>query len=246
MHLHIPACDAWSQPDMTKFPFHIVGFDLDGTLFDTSADLSAAVNATLKTVGVEPLDFAALRQFIGGGGRQMLAQSLATQNSVNEAELDRLYARFLVEYQAHIADQTKPYPGLSEALDQLVARGVKLAVVTNKREDLTLALLDALGWRERFTAIIGAGSLGSDSALLKPNSAPIYAMIERSGGIVGKTRTAFVGDSHFDVDAAHNAGIPCVAVPFGFSDRPVEELGADAIIQHYDELIGALEELGQT
>lgn len=228
---------------MTKFPFDIVGFDLDGTLFDTSADLSAAVNTTLEIAGAEPLDFATLRGFIGGGGRNMLAQALARQSAPDEAELDRLYAQFLVEYNARIADETHPYPGLSAALDELSERGVKLAVVTNKREDLTLALLDKLGWTQRFATIIGAGTLGD--GILKPDPAPLYAMIERSGGVVGQTRTAFVGDSHFDIEAARNAGLPSVAVPFGFSDRPVETLGADAIIQHYDELIPALEMLGE-
>lgn len=228
---------------MANFPFDIVGFDLDGTLFDTSADLSAAVNATLEYVGAKPLDFATLRGFIGGGGREMLAQALATQMQIDEAELDRLYAHYLEEYRARIADETQPYPGLSEALDELTVRGVKLAVVTNKREDLTLALLDALGWRERFAAVIGAGTL--PGGVLKPDPAPIYAMIERCGGVVGETPAAFVGDSRFDVDAAHNAGIPCIAVPFGFSDRPVEELGAEAIIPHYDELISVLEKLGR-
>lgn len=228
---------------MTNFPFAIVGFDLDGTLFDTSADLSTAVNATLQSVGAAPLDFATLRGFIGGGGRQMLAQALAAQRNVTEDELDRLYARFFVEYRARIADETKPYPGLSEALDELTTRGVKLAVVTNKREDMTLALLDQLGWRERFATIIGAGTLPGN--VLKPDPAPIHAMIERCGGVVGETPAAFVGDSRFDVDAAHNAGIPCIAVPFGFSDRPVELLGADAIIPHYDALIPTLEQLGK-
>ena len=226
---------------MTKFPFDIIGFDLDGTLFDTSADLSAAVNATLKQAGAEPLDFTTLRSFIGGGGRAMLAQALGRSGEFDQGELDRLYAHFLIEYRARIADETRPYPGLSAALDELAARGVKLAVVTNKREDLTLALLDELGWRDRFTTVIGAGTLGE--GLLKPDPAPLYAMIERSGGIVGETHAAFVGDSHFDIEAARNAGLPSIAVPFGFSDRPVEELGADAIIQHYDELVPTLEQL---
>ena len=227
---------------MIKFPFDIVGFDLDGTLFDTSADLSAAVNAVLASVDIAPLDFATLRTFIGGGGRHMLAQAIATQRAVDDGEVDRLYDRFLVEYRARIADETYPYPGLSQALDQFAERGVKLAVVTNKREDMTLALLDAIGWRSRFAAIIGGGTL--PGGVLKPDPAPLYAMIERCGGVVGQTPTAFVGDSRFDVDAARNAGLPSIVVPFGFSDRPVETLGADAIIQHYDELIGALEKLG--
>lgn len=223
---------------MTNFPFDLIGFDLDGTLFDTSGDLANAVNATLASINIPPLSLATVRGLIGGGGRHMLAQAIGTRRQIDDTQLDQLYAQFLSEYRKHIAVETKPYPGLVGALDELAERGVKLAIVTNKREDMTLALLDELGWRNRFAVIIGAGTL--PGGVLKPDPAPLYAMIERSRCTVDATRAAFVGDSRFDVEAARNAGIPSIAVSFGYSDCPALELGADAVIDHYDELIDKL------
>ena len=99
-----------------------------------------------------------------------------------------------------------------------------------------MLLVDALGWSGRFAAIVGADTL----AVRKPDPLPLREAIARAGG----GRAAFVGDSITDADTARAAGIPFVAVSFGFSDRPVGELGADAVIDDYAELIPALERLG--
>jgi phosphoglycolate phosphatase len=124
------------------------------------------------------------------------------------------------------------------AIDALAGRGVRVGIVTNKRYGFAEKLLRELGLADRFEVLLGGDSLGPGNA--KPSPALIHAMIERLGG----GRAAFVGDSIFDVEAAHAAGIPAVAVSFGFLMQPVEELGADTIIGHYDELIPALERLG--
>ena len=121
---------------------------------------------------------------------------------------------------------------LEQALDALAARGVKLAICTNKPERLTHLLLDALGWTGRFAAIVGGDTL----PVRKPDPAPLHEAIARAGG----GRAAFVGDSITDADTAKAARPAFVAVSFGFSDRPVAELGADAVIDHYAELIPAL------
>ncbi|HEU4959793.1 MAG TPA: HAD-IA family hydrolase [Sphingomonas sp.] len=217
---------------MTDFPFHLVGFDLDGTLVDSSADLAAAVNHVLAGLGCPPLSEAQVRQNIGGGGRRMLAMSLADAGIEEPEALDARYAALLAYYEEHIADATRPYPDVAEALDELAALGVRLAVVTNKGGRLATKLLDALGLLDRFACVIG----GDAVARGKPAPDPILEMIRRRGG----GRAAFVGDSTFDVEAAHAAGLPCVAVSFGFADRPVERLGADAVIGGYGELVSAL------
>ena len=124
---------------------------------------------------------------------------------------------------------------INAALDALAARNVTLAVMTNKREDFARPILDALGLTQRFATIIGGDTLG----IGKPSPLPIEAMIARCGG----GRAAFVGDSSFDVDAAHAAGIPAIACAFGFLNQPVETLGAEAVIAHFDELVPALEKL---
>ncbi len=120
-------------------------------------------------------------------------------------------------------------------MDELAARGVKLAICTNKPERLTHLLVDALGWTGRFAAVVGGDTL----AVRKPDPAPLHEAIARAGG----GRAAFVGDSITDAETAKAAGLPFVAVSFGFSDRPVAELGADAVIDSYAELIPALEPL---
>lgn len=226
---------------MTGFPFTIVGFDLDGTLLDTSGDLAAAVNHALASAGRPALPVGRIRAMIGGGSRHMLAQGLEASGGCSEADLDLLQPRLLAWYEAHIAVETQPFPGCLAALDTLAARGVTLAVVTNKYERLARIVLDQLGLTDRFATIIGGDTLGPDRGKPKPDL--IELMVERCGGDDTGARAAFVGDSIYDVRAARAAGLPVVACSFGFLNGPVEELGADAVIDHYDELIPTLERL---
>lgn len=222
-----------------RSPFDIVGFDLDGTLLDTSGDLAAAVNHALASVGRAPLTVAQVKPMIGGGARHMLAQGMAATGGCDEATLDVLHRRLLDHYEAHIADLTQPYPGALDALDALDAQGVRLAMVTNKLEGLARKLLDALGLTRRFVCLIGGDTMGPGNA--KPSPKPIYEMLARCGG----GTAAFVGDSIFDVRAGQAAGLPTIACSFGFLMQPVEELGADAIIDGYDELLPTLARLGR-
>jgi phosphoglycolate phosphatase len=223
---------------MTDFPFDIVGFDLDGTLFDTSADLAAALNHALAGLGRAPLVVDAVRPMIGRGARHMLERGLAASGGFEPAELDQCFAELLRFYEANIARETRAFPGLAEAMDALEARGVKLAIVTNKLESLAAKLVAELALDHRFACVIGGDTMGPGNA--KPSPAPIREMIRRCGG----GRAAFVGDSILDIQAAHAAGIPAVAVRFGFLMQPVEELMADAVIDRFDQLVPTLERLG--
>ena len=223
---------------MQQFPFSIVGFDLDGTLLDTSGDLAAAVNYALAQDGRPPLGVEAIKPMIGGGARLMLAQGLAATGGSDDALLDRLHRILLEYYAAHLAVHTVPFPGALNALDAIEARGAKVAVVTNKLEAFALDVLRGAGVLDRMACVIGGDTMGPGNA--KPSPVPIQAMIERSGG----GSAAFVGDSIYDIAAAHAAGVPAIACRFGFLMQPVEELGAEAIIDHFDELVPALERLG--
>jgi phosphoglycolate phosphatase len=223
---------------MTKFSFDIVGFDLDGTLLDTSGDLTAAVNHALAEAGRKPLTVAEVKPMIGGGAKHMLTLTMNATGGCSDEELHRLYKLMLAYYDAHIAIETKPFPGMIEALDTLAARGARLAVVTNKFESFAQKLLVELGLRDRFDALIGGDTMGKGFA--KPHRAPIDEMIRRCGG----GSAAFIGDSIYDIMAAKNAGIPNIAVGFGFLMQPVEELEADIVIDGFEELIPALEQLG--
>lgn len=222
---------------MTEFSFAMVGFDLDGTLIDTHEDLAAAVNHALALIDRAPVPAGEVRKLVGGGARLMLERALTLTGGIPEGEVPRLHAELLRFYEANIAVHSQLYPGGLAMLDGLSERGVKLAVVTNKLEGLATRLFDALGLRDRFFAIIGGDTLGLERRKPKPDM--IEEMIRRGGG----GRAAFVGDTTYDTLAARAAGVPCVAVSFGFNDLPVDELGASAVIAHFDELIPALDAL---
>lgn len=223
---------------MTDFPFDIVGFDLDGTLFDTSSDLTDAVNHALGLLDRPPLTIESVKTMIGRGGRYMLQRGMEASGGCDPVELERTYPKLIAYYRANIARGTRLFPGLAEAMDALDAHGAKLAIVTNKQESLAVQLVAELGLDHRFVCVIGGDTMGPGNA--KPSAAPIVEMIRRCGG----GRAAFVGDSIFDVEAAKNAGIPAIAVSFGFMMQPVEELGADVVIDHFNELVPALVRLG--
>jgi len=220
---------------MTTIRFDLVGFDLDGTLLDTSADLAAAANHVLAAIGRPPFAVEAFKPLIGRGARAMLDRALEWTGGTSPALVDELLPRLLDFYDAHIAVHTAPYPGLLDVLDGLAARGVRVAICTNKRESLARKLLDALDLAPRFAAIIGGDTLGPGR--LKPRPDLLLEMIARAGG----KRAIFLGDTDNDTGAARAAGVPSIAVSFGFVHCTPQELGADAGIDHYDELLPLLE-----
>lgn len=220
---------------MDRFPFDVVAFDLDGTLADTAPDLARALNHVLGELGRPGVPAESVRHLIGHGARALLRRGLAATGEASEALVERGYPLFLEFYGAHLCEGTAAYGRLEEALDALAGAGAAIAVCTNKAEALTLKLLGALGLQGRFDAVVGGDTL----PVRKPDPAPLLEAIARAGG----GRAAFVGDSITDADTARAAGVPFVAVSFGFSDRPVAELGADAIIDSYDALVPALSRL---
>jgi phosphoglycolate phosphatase len=221
---------------MTQFLFNIVGFDLDGTLLDTSGDLAAAVNHALTSVDRPALSVEQVKPMIGGGARHMLKQGLTATGGYDEAMLDTLHARLLAYYEANICVLTRPYPGVVDALDALAAKGVTLGIVTNKIERFARTVLGELGLIDRFACILGGDTMFES----KPSPMPIHEMVRQCGG----GRAAFVGDSIFDIQAGQAAGLPTVACSYGFLMQPVEDLGADAVIDGFDALIPTLERLG--
>ena len=225
---------------MTDFPFDIVGFDLDGTLLDTSADLLAATNHALALVDRPTLAPDRIKSMIGGGAKNMLKQGLEESGGYDEEVMRRAYPALLDFYGENLSHGTVPFAGLSEVLDDLETRGVKLAIVTNKFERFATRLVREVGIDHRFACVIGGDTMGRGNA--KPSPAPIHEMIARCGG----GRAAFIGDSIYDILAAKNAGIPNIAVSFGFLMQPVAELGADAVIDGYDELVPTLIRLGDS
>jgi phosphoglycolate phosphatase len=209
----------------------IVVFDLDGTLVDTAPDLIDTLNLILRRHDYPAVAFEEARGMVGAGVKVLLQRGLASKHIVPPAdEIDRLFEEYLEHYAAHVADRSRPFPGLIEALDALEAEGFILAVCTNKLEWLSVLLLDKLGLSPRFKAVVGQDTFG----MRKPDPAVLRLTIERAGG--DPARAVMVGDSMTDVSTAKAASIPVVAVDFGYTDRPVTELGPDRVISHFDAL----------
>ncbi|MBP6029832.1 MAG: phosphoglycolate phosphatase [Sphingobium sp.] len=220
---------------MAQIPFDIVGFDLDGTLVDSSLDLAAAVNHTLGTVGLPPHEVDEIKQFVGKGTRVMLERALKASGDYTPELLDSLTPVLMAWYQEHLTDHTLLYPGAAEAMAELRGRGVRLAICTNKFERFTLPLLRDLELEPHFDAIIGGDTVGK----AKPHPEPLHEMVRRAGG----GRCVFLGDTSNDIDGAKNAGLASIAVSFGFTDASAE-LGADAILHRFEDLVALLEGWG--
>ena len=216
----------------------IVVFDLDGTLVDTAPDLVDTLNVILTRERIPPIGYEAARMLIGGGVRPMLERALAEQGrSVPAPEIDDLFKTFLDHYAAHIADRSRPFPGVEVALDVLAQRGFVLAVCTNKLEWLSLRLLDELGLTARFAAICGQDTFG----VKKPDPDVLRKTVAAAGGDM--TRTVMVGDSATDIRLAQAAQVPVIAVDFGYTDTPVAALRPDRVISSYQMLVPAVFEL---
>jgi phosphoglycolate phosphatase len=225
-------------PRKPPMPHPTIVFDLDGTLVDTAPDLVATLNAVLAREGYSPVAYEEARIMIGGGARHMLARALSEQGAaVGPGDLDRLFADFIFHYAAHIADRSLPFPGVEPALDLMAAQGARFAVCTNKLEQLSVLLLERVGLAGRFAAICGQDTFG----IPKPDPELLRQTIARAGGEVESA--VMIGDSAADVAIARAAGVPVIAVDFGYSDVPAPLLKADRVIGHFDQLPGAVASL---
>ena len=213
-------------------------FDLDGTLIDTAQDLVATLNVILTREGLEAQPFDSAVSMVGHGARVLIERGLAANGVTREAAIvDKMFDEYIAHYSDHIADLSRPYPGLIDALDAFAAEGWILAVCTNKLEHLSRQLLGRLELTDRFAAICGADTF----LARKPDPIALTETIKRAGGSV--EAALMVGDSKTDIDTAKAAFIPVVAVDFGYTPVPVTELGPDAVISHYDELASAVARL---
>jgi phosphoglycolate phosphatase len=215
-----------------------VAFDLDGTLVDTAPDLIGTLNVLLAQEGLPPLPLAEARPFIGRGARWMIERGFqAAGADLDGPRTQALFDRFIAHYLDHIADESRPFPGCEAALDALKARGAKLCVCTNKRTDLSVALLEALGLAPRFDAVIGSDA----TPAIKPDPRHLQTAVDAVGGAM--TRAILVGDAATDVGAARAAGAGLILVSFGYTETPAAELHPDVLIHGFDELAAACERL---
>ena len=210
-------------------------FDLDGTLVDTAPDLIDALNHVLDREGLPAVPLHAARNLIGAGARKLIERGLEVEGrSASVGDIDRMTADFIAYYADHIADTSRPFEGLEGALDDLTARGHRLAVCTNKLEWLSKRLLDRLGLSARFAAICGADTFG----VAKPDPAILRQTVARAAGALSST--IMVGDAGTDIGVARRAGVPVIGVSFGYTEVPIAELNPDLLIHHMSELPGAV------
>ena len=208
-----------------------IAFDLDGTLVDTAPDLIGALNVVLGERGLPHVPQEAARVLVGKGARALIARGFALAGEpLDPAEIGGLATRFIEAYRARIASESRPFPGLEAALQSLSDAGATLCVCTNKRTDLSLALLDALQLTNRFAAVTGADRAPAP----KPDPSHFLASIAQAKG--DPAYALMVGDSDNDVRSAHAAGAPVVVVSFGYTDIAPADLGGDALVHHFADL----------
>lgn len=220
------------QPNLEfTLPAPTVVFDLDGTLIDTAPDLVASLNHTIAVHGLEPVTYSDLTHLVGHGARAMIERSFRLRgHPLDEAEFPAMLDRFIGHYLANMPGESKPYPGVTTALNRLRDAGMLLAVCTNKMEGLAAPLIEGLGLSHYFAALTG----GDTFAVRKPDPAHFIGTVARAGGDVG--RSVMVGDSLNDLKVAVNAGVPSIGVPFGYSDVPIQTLDPTVMIESFDEL----------
>src|SRR5262249_59219772 len=207
---------------------------------DAAPDLVDTLNVSRSGEGLEPLPFEDARAMIGAGARRLLERGLARDGAGSAGgRLERLYKDFLAYYADHMADRSRAFPGLEPALDELARAGHRFAVCTNKLEWLSVELLKTLNLAQRFAAICGQDTFG----MQKPDPDILRRTIARAGGEIGNA--IVVGDSMTDVATARAAGVPIIAVTFGYADRPPGAVGADRLIGRFGDLPPAVAELAR-
>lgn len=209
----------------------ILVFDLDGTLIDTAPDLLDSLNHCLRAARVPEAKAEEMRMLVGSGSRAMIARAFANHGRpLTESELDSLQALFLEHYAARMPGRSRPFPGVIEALARFREAGFIAAVCTNKLEHLSRKLIGKLELDGAFEVICGADTF----PYRKPDPRHLTDTILRAGG--DPEHALMIGDSRTDIDTAKTAGIPVVAVDFGYTDQPVHVFEPDRIISHFDEL----------
>ncbi len=218
--------------------FDAVLFDLDGTLIETAPDLCSALNHTLGQAGRDGVQLDQVRHMIGDGARTMLRLGLeATGQEPSDEEIEKWFHVLLDYYWDHVADESFVFPGALVALETMAAAGLKLAVCTNKPVAMSNRLFEKLAIDHHFGAVLGGDSL----AVRKPDAGHILGTLDAIG--VAPDRAVMIGDSANDLNAARNAGNPVGLVTYGDTTVPVQELDANALIDHFDQLLPALSSL---
>lgn len=210
-------------------------WDLDGTLLNTLTDLAASVNAALAQNGMPPRGIEEVRAFVGNGIRKLMIRAVPG-GEANPA-FEKALQDFTNHYRVHSQDATRPYDGILETLDALAGEGVRHGIVSNKI-DFAVKQLSTTYFGTRMCAAIG----DDPSRERKPAPDSVLAAMREMG--VTAQETVYVGDSDVDVHTARNAGLPCVAVLWGFRDEAcLRAAGARYLAHTPQELRAIIERL---
>lgn len=217
-------------------PVRAVLFDLDGTLVDSAPDLAGATNDMLAARGLPAVPFERLRPMVGAGARGMMGVAFGV--TPQEAAFAELRTEFFDRYEARLLQATQPFEGVAELLAGLTAAGLSWGIVTNKIERFALPLARGMGWEGVAAAVIGGDTTGH----AKPHPAPLLEAARRSG--VAPEQCVYVGDDARDIQAGKAAGMPTVAVRWGYlgQGEPIEAWGADVIFDRPSQLLDWLSE----
>lgn len=211
----------------------LVLFDLDGTLVDSVPDLAAAGDEMMRQLGLPERGVKAARQWVGNGIERFVKRALTNDMQAEPEAL--VYQKglniFTDYYAAHTCVDSKLYPGVIEGLQALRSRGFKIGCVTNKAEQFTLQLLDAIGLAEYFDPVVA----GDTTARKKPDPMPLLYAADYHR--LNPDQCLLVGDSQNDVSAARAAGFPVIAVPYGYNH------GIDIAVAKPDAIIDSIESL---
>ncbi|WP_348983388.1 phosphoglycolate phosphatase [Pseudomonas oligotrophica] len=214
----------------------LVMFDLDGTLMDSVPDLAAAVDKMLMLLGRESAGIERVRDWVGNGSRVLVRRALAgsyEHAGVDEDETDAALALFMQAYAGSHA-LTTVYPGVRECLDWLATHEVALAVITNKPAQFVAPLLDEKGLGGYFGWLVGGDTLPQQ----KPDPAALFWVMDQVGATPAES--LFIGDSRNDVLAARAAGVPCVAVSYGYNHgRPIDEEEPQLVLDDLRQLVAS-------
>lgn len=206
-------------------------FDLDGTLVDTAPDILKALNAVLTREGRRTAGLADLSHLVGHGARAMLAEAMVRTGEPAPAErLPALTDAFIAHYRDHIADESRPFPGVVATLEAFANSGARMGVLTNKPQELAVPLLTKLDLTQFFSAIHGAGRF----SYVKPDARVFHHLVDELGGT--GAGAIMIGDSATDAATARAAGVPLVLLSYGYTPEPVESLGADAVLDSFCDL----------
>ncbi|MFN0167855.1 MAG: HAD family hydrolase [Bryobacteraceae bacterium] len=203
-------------------------FDLDGTLIDSKLDLAHSVNATRAFMGMDPLEYDRVYSYVGNGAPVLIRRALGDQ--ATDQQVQTALAFFLQYYRDHKLDYTQLYPGVRETLDRMCDAGLTLAILTNKPEAISLAIVDGLGLRDHFVRVYGGNSFEEK----KPHPIGIQTLMRDFG--IPPEQTLMVGDSAVDIRTARNAGVRSCGVTYGFQPETLLADPPDLRIDGFQDL----------